>query len=78
MSNQIERDPREDPRTGDVIERISTTSGNPLRRIVVMRDGMQVFYKTSVDGDVLKCWVMTWREWAIDCEVIDSGKQVVE
>jgi len=78
MSNTVERDPRNDPRTSDVVERISTTSGNPLRRIVVMRDGMQVFYKTSVDGDVLKCWVMTWREWAIDCDVKQIGDQIVE
>jgi hypothetical protein len=74
----IDRDPRQDPRTGDIVERISTTSGKPIRRIVVMRDGLQVFYKASEDGDILKSWVMTWREWCVDTEIVTSGNQVVE
>tara|TARA_R110000803_G_scaffold106150_3_gene174280 strand:+ start:141 stop:362 length:222 start_codon:yes stop_codon:yes gene_type:complete len=65
-----ERDPRDDPRTGDIIERTSSSSGKQLRRQVVMRDGMQVFYKTTPAGDVLKTWIMTWREWSVSADIM--------
>lgn len=65
-----ERDPKDDPRAGDCIHRAG--SRGPVCRYVVMRRGNEVYYRSVLGGDVKKCWLTTWMDWARGADLGDS------
>ena len=65
----ILRDPREDPRTGDCIHRDG--SRGPVCRYVVKRRGNEVYYRSVIGGDIKKCWLTTWLDWARGADLGD-------
>jgi len=64
-----QRDPREDPRAGDCI--FKDGSRGPVCRYVVHRMGNEVYYRSIMGGDIKKCWLTTWLDFARGCDVGD-------
>jgi hypothetical protein len=63
-----DRDPRIDPRQGDVVAKDGQRNV-PIRRLVAGRDGNQVFYRSAENGVVKACWLSTWMDWCYGAEV---------
>lgn len=57
------RDPRIDPRPGDILNH----TDNLRARMVVEVNGNDIVYRTVGKnglGAKRQCWISTWREWA--------------
>lgn len=55
------RDPRTDPRPGDIV--LASMPSRTVQRAVIQRDGGNVWYKSSSQSGNRVCWILTWREW---------------
>jgi hypothetical protein len=62
------RDPRIDPRKGDVLEQ---TPDGERRTVVARRGDLVVQYVTNHSGLLTVCSPEQWREWAKQASVID-------
>lgn len=72
----MERDPRNDPRAGDVL---SKPGGNgPLRREVTSRSGYTVCYRRNGHRRSRSCWITSWQEWARGATVDQTAEEVQE
>lgn len=63
-----ERDPRKEPRPGDVVRK------GQITRTVTEFDQNNVRYRSSVRSMIGFCWITTWQTWAAGAEVIDRGE----
>ena len=67
------RDPKKNPKVGDVIDR-HTCNWSKRREVTSVSDsGYQIGYseitpRTKSTGKV--CWLTTWQRWAADAEVV--------
>lgn len=59
------RDPRTDPRPGDVIER------DGLRRCVDSVFGCNIRWRRKPGAALRSCLITAWRNWAKDAAVIE-------
>lgn len=59
------RDPRIDPWPGDIVEKIGKRYV-PVRRFVLRRAGMKVYYHAEGTQTELEAWLSTWMEWCGD------------
>lgn len=60
----MDRDPRIDPRPGDMV--CSTRHKDGRERHVVRRDGNNIYYLTvtvNKTSDRKCCWITTWQDW---------------
>lgn len=62
------RDPRKDPKAGDIIAKSSGTRF--VRRIVVSADESDVQYRQCEGGSIWKTSPKLWRKWSSDAVVI--------
>lgn len=63
------RDPRTDPWPGDVVEKIGKRYV-PVRRFVLRREGMKVYFQSEGKTSELEAWLSTWMEWCGDSSVL--------
>lgn len=61
------RDPKLDPRPGDVLF-TTTASGKRTLREVTKRVNNDITYRVE-SGKVRTCWITTWMDWAREAEV---------
>ena len=62
----MNRNPRMDPRTGDVLRKAGRT------RKVVNVVGLDIYWCRDKPGSKPQCaWISTWREWARMAEVVE-------
>ena len=64
-----ERDPRLDPRPGDVVRK------GRISRFVLERDGNRIDYAKRVGGvsrfsGSFGCWITTWQDWTRGATVL--------
>ncbi len=78
----MSRDPKTDPRTGDVV--MATIGGRSVQRTVTQvnladeRAGFgyrarDVFYETNLRRGTKVCWITTWQDWCYK-----NGAEVLE
>jgi hypothetical protein len=72
IRNASERNPRIDPRVGDVLRQ------GHLQRSVYHRHGSDVYYEKGSNNRSTCCWITTWREWARGAEVLKRGSDDAE
>ena len=58
------RDPRKDPRPGDMVAK-----GAKQRRVDARR-GSEIDYTDIQSGKKKNCWITTWNDWCRDAEVL--------
>lgn len=69
--NSTKRDPRIDPKAGDVLEKMG-------KRLLFVRRvrriyGVEVYYQDG-NQQVCVCFLKAWRRWAKNAEVIHVGE----
>ena len=72
----VPRDPLDNPREGDVVEKISP-KGQKLRRQVMNRRVSEVYYvdlrNGNTTGKVRNCWITTWQKWCEGATVLSAS-----
>jgi hypothetical protein len=67
-----DRDPRTDPRPGDVLEKIFANGRKRRRRVFICRREKVEYSVPSRIAHSL-CWLTHWRQWAKGTTVIARG-----
>jgi hypothetical protein len=67
------RDPKLDPRPGDVLAKTSK-AGKKIERHVVEVDGYDIWYTDGKKTDRHLCFISTWMQWARAAEVVTRGE----
>ena len=69
-----ERDPRKDPRPGDIVSQGRIFNGKRAsKRVVVLRAPDNLTYESS-SGLNRTCKLDTWKEWARGAEIVTRGE----
>jgi len=66
-----ERDPRNDPRAGDYIAKMSGANRR-MTRMVLKRVNNDITFRDQ-SGKERTCWLTTWMDWAREAEVEGIG-----
>ena len=62
------RNPRTDPRKGDVLEHLN---GEKRAVVAIYRDSLTVHYRAG--KAMAECSQAQWREWARETSIVDLG-----
>lgn len=71
------RDPLLDPQVGDVIYKISESTGRKFTRTVLERVENNVTYADH-NGRKINCWLSVWMDWSLmaDVETVSEQKSI--
>lgn len=75
----MERDPRIDPVTGDIVRAPHVSGGKGVERHVVARRGGDIDYvrvTLTSTSKTKNCWISTWRQWCHEerVEIVQRGQ----
>ena len=73
MSEPAARDPRTDPKVGDILSRDGLA--REVLRIIPCGHHWDVEYYSPTRQRIGKCWRFTWKRWANNAEVIHAACQ---